>query len=284
MDEPTPTPLELKLAHLLARRRANSTLRTLTVNHPRQTDFSSNDFLSLASNKDLKKAYLQELEKEDLPIGSGGSRLLDGNSTYAEDLERDVARFHGARAGLLFNSGFDANAGFFACVPQPGDVILYDALIHASVHDGMRLSRASSTIPFAHNCIIDLRAKLTAFLSQDLGARLRSGEAHVFVAVEAVYSMDGDIAPLQGIVEAVEEVLPKGCGYVVLDEAHATGVLGPQGRGLVCALGLEQRVFARLHTFGKAVGCNGGTSSPYLFPLLQTLSSRIYRKTIVQLA
>jgi 8-amino-7-oxononanoate synthase len=258
------SPLELKLSHLLSRRLANSTLRTLKLPTPDQIDFSSNDFLSLSSNKKLKASYLQELDTADLPLGSGGSRLLDGNSTYAETLERDIATFHAARAGLLFNSGFDANAGFFACVPQPGDVVVYDALIHASVHDGMRLSRAASTIPFDHNCLVGLRRRLTALLEQeehDLGKRLRQGKAHVFVAVEAVYSMDGDITPLRGIVDAVEKVLPKGCGYVVVDEAHATGVLGPQGKGLVSALGLESKVFARLHTFGKALGCNGGMYS-----------------------
>lgn len=268
MDEATP--LELQLAQLLSRRRANSTLRTLTLPTPNQTDFSSNDFLSLSSNKVIKQAYLQELEKQDLPLGSGGSRLLDGNSLYAETLEKDIATFHNAKAGLLFNSGFDANAGFFACVPQPGDIILYDALIHASVHDGMRLSRAASTIPFAHNCLRSLRSQLTALLSQsehDLGERLRQGKAHVFVAVEAVYSMDGDVAPLRGIVEVVEEVLPRGTGYVVVDEAHATGVLGPMGRGLVCEEGLEGRVFARLHTFGKGVGCNGGMCLSSIFSL-----------------
>jgi 8-amino-7-oxononanoate synthase len=268
------SPLELKLSHLLSRRLANSTLRTLKLPTPEQIDFSSNDFLSLSSNKELKDSYLQELKTVSLPLGSGGSRLLDGNSAYAETLERDIATFHGAKAGLLFNSGFDANAGFFACVPQPGDVVVYDALIHASVHDGMRLSRAALTVLFDHNCLVDLRKRLTALLDQeefDLGKRLRQGNAHVFVAVEAVYSMDGDIAPLRGIVDVVEEVLPRGCGYVVVDEAHATGVLGPQGRGLVCALGLETRVFARLHTFGKALGCNGGMYSHSNYSYFPTL-------------
>ncbi|KAF2645358.1 PLP-dependent transferase [Massarina eburnea CBS 473.64] len=251
------TPLERKLHDLLDRRRANSTLRNLTLNS-HKVDFSSNDFLSLSTNPSLKEAYVEELRRADLPIGSGGSRLLDGNSTYAENLEKEIAEFHGAESGLLFNSGFDANAGFFACVPQKGDVVVYDELIHASVHDGMKLSRAGRTITFKHNCVVHLQSVLNGlFQEESLGKRLRAGKNHVFIAVEAIYSMDGDLAPLRSIVETVEQTLPEGTGYIVVDEAHATGVLGPQGRGLVSQLGLEDRIFARLHTFGKALACNG---------------------------
>ncbi|KAF2688258.1 PLP-dependent transferase [Lentithecium fluviatile CBS 122367] len=288
-DQPPLTPLETKLKHLLTQRHTNSTLRTLTLTSPSQADFSSNDFLSLSTNSSLKSSFLQELHRADLPLGSGGSRLLDGNSHYAERLERDVASFHGAEAGLLFTSGFDANAGFFACVPQRGDVVVFDALVHASVHDGMRLSRSAKTIPFEHNSVADLRRVLTSLVEgEELGAGRagREGKAHVFVAVEAVYSMDGDVAPLREIVDTVEDVLGDGKGggggYVVVDEAHATGVLGPGGRGLVCALGLERRVFARLHTFGKALAGNGAIilTSPtlrtyllnYARPLIYTTS------------
>lgn len=252
------TPLERSLRNLLDARRTNSTLRNLTLNSDK-VDFSSNDFLSLSKSSALKTAYLEELQLADLPIGSGGSRLLDGNSTYAEKLEDEVAAFHGAESGLLFNSGFDANAGFFACVPQKGDVVVYDELIHASVHDGMRLSRAAKTVPFKHNSVQDLKEVLEGMVEKDGETkRLKTRQNHVFVAVEAVYSMDGDLAPLRSIVATVEETLPKGRGYIIVDEAHATGVLGPQGRGLVSQLGLERRVFARLHTFGKAMACNGG--------------------------
>ncbi|PSN61823.1 PLP-dependent transferase [Corynespora cassiicola Philippines] len=251
---PSPSPLESKLNTHLTRRAATSTLRTLTL--PTQTtDFSSNDFLTLSRSPLLKSAFLGELSASGLPLGSGGSRLLDGNSRYAEALEEEISSFHGAEAGLLFNSGFDANAGFFACVPQGGDVVVFDELVHASVHDGMRLSRAAGRVPFRHNDVGDLRAVLGRLVREVEG--LREGKCHVIVAVEAVYSMDGDVVPLKEVVEAVEELLPDGRGYVVIDEAHSTGVLGPQGRGLVCELGLEKRVFARLHTFGKALACNG---------------------------
>ncbi|KAF3044062.1 hypothetical protein E8E12_008611 [Didymella heteroderae] len=238
------------MQYLLDERQKKSTLRNLTLPKPGQTDFSSNDFLSLSTNLRLKEAYVTELRASNLPLGSGGSRLLDGNSTYAESLERDVASFHGAEAGLLWNSGFDANAGFFSCVPQPGDVIIFDELVHASVHDGMRLSRAAQTVPFVHNSVADLRRVLQ-------GVAELPSTCNVFIAVESIYSMDGDVAPLQMIVNTVNETLGAERGHVIVDEAHSTGVLGFEGRGLVCELGLEKEVFARLHTFGKALAGNG---------------------------
>ena len=248
--------LEQTLRRLLDRRRTHSTLRNLTLPQPDQIDFSSNDFLSLSTSPLLKSAYLDELQKASLPLGSGGSRLLDGNSAYAEELEHEIAAFHGAETGLLFNSGFDANTGFFSSVPQRGDVIVYDELVHASVHDGMKLSRAGSTMSFQHNCVADLRRVLLELRDSHVG--VQEGVAVVFVAVESIYSMDGDVAPLQDIVDAAEDILGSNRAYIVVDEAHSTGVLGPQGRGLVSHLGLEKRIFARLHTFGKALSANGG--------------------------
>jgi 8-amino-7-oxononanoate synthase len=266
--------LDRQLHDLLDRRASNSTLRKLTLPRKNQVDFSSNDFLSLSTSQQLKAAFLDELLHTGLPQGSGGSRLLDGNSEYAEALEREIARFHGAEAGLLFNSGFDANAGFFACVPQSGDVIVYDELVHASVHDGMRLSRASKIIPFKHNSVDDLMAVLKGLEAEDAEQR------NIVVAVESIYSMDGDVAPLKEIVAAVEEVVGIEKSYIVVDEAHSTGVLGPQGRGLVCDLGLERRIFARLHTFGKALASNGGaSSSSFLFPAQTRLTAHTSHHT-----
>lgn len=159
-----------------------------------------------------------------------------------------MAKFHGSEAGLLFNSGFEANTGLFACVPQPGDVVVYDDLIHASVHDGMRLSRAT-TVSFQHNSVSSLRTVL-----RDLATRKE--KPNIFVAVEGVYSMDGDVAPLREIVQCVKQETQK--GYVIVDEAHSTGIFGERGRGLVSELGLENDIWARVHTFGKAMGCSGG--------------------------
>ncbi|CAK7211727.1 hypothetical protein SCUCBS95973_001217 [Sporothrix curviconia] len=239
----------------LEARAHKSALRALTVVPPASVDFSSNDFLSLATSAALHSAFLGNLRQCPPRLGSGGSRLLDGNSDYATALEAAIASFHGANTGLLFNSGFDANAGFFACVPQPGDVVVYDAAIHASVHEGLRLSRAGVRASFAHNNAGDLERVLARVVAAD--GLVKNGQRSVFVAVESLYSMDGDVAPLQAIVEVVERVLPAGNGKIVVDEAHSTGVYGEQGRGVVCSLGLETRCFARLHTFGKALACNG---------------------------
>ncbi|KAK3062361.1 hypothetical protein LTR53_019408, partial [Teratosphaeriaceae sp. CCFEE 6253] len=124
--------LEATLARTLNARRFQSTIRQLTTVPPDSVDFSSNDFLSLATNPELRTAFLSELHRGPSQTGSGGSRLLDGNSAYAESLEHQIARFHHAPAALLCNSGFDANVGLFSCLPQPGDVVVYDAAIHAS--------------------------------------------------------------------------------------------------------------------------------------------------------
>lgn len=251
-----PEPLNDAMTTLLTKRKQNSALRALTTTPAHSTDFSSNDFLSLTTSPTLKQAYLDELATSPaFRFGSGGSRLLDGNSAYAEQLEKDIAAFHGAEDGLLFNSGFDANAGFFACVPQSGDVVLFDEFIHASVHEGMRLSRAGARISFSHNSVTDLKLKLEELVKRD--ERVRDGRRNVFVAIEGLYSMDGDLAPVVGIVEVVERLLGSS-GLVVVDEAHSNGIYGFQGRGIVSRLGMEKRIFARLHTFGKGLACNGG--------------------------
>jgi 8-amino-7-oxononanoate synthase len=271
-------------AQLLNRRQSRNQLRRLTTVPLGSVDFSSNAYLSLSSQPAVQGAFLARLQEamgSPSLLGSGGSRLLDGNSSYAESLERTIAAFHRAPAGLLFNSAMDANVGLFACVPQPGDVVVYDELIHASVHDGMRLSRAARRIPFAHSQVWEressspaetsegtpvgksLEAVLQSLLESPDGALFQFGERNVFVAVEGVYSMDGDVAPLAEIVKCVESRLPNGNGYIIVDEAHSTGIFGDRGRGLVCELGLEDRVWARVLGFGKAMGCAGGEYYPW---------------------
>ncbi|EED81622.1 predicted protein [Postia placenta Mad-698-R] len=219
-------------------------------------DFSSNDYLSLASSPDLRARFLRKLSTAPAVLGSGGSRLLVNGSAHAA-LEARLARFFDAPAALLFNSGFDANVGLFSSVPQPGDALVFDEHIHASVHDGMRGSRVAPALqrPFAHNSVEALRDVLLQLLQENPG--FRTGKSSVFLAVETLYSMDGTIVPLTEMVETMEELFPRGNGYVIVDEAHATGVYGPEGRGLVALLGLERRVFARLHTFGKALAGTG---------------------------
>ncbi|UNI15990.1 8-amino-7-oxononanoate synthase [Purpureocillium takamizusanense] len=263
-------------ASLLARRGTQGRLRRLTLPSPGSVDFSSNSYLSLSSDAAVQASYLERLGRAchqgHFSLGSGGSRLLDGNTPVAEALEREIAAFHGAPAALLFNSGFEANTGLFSCAPQKGDVVLFDELIHASVHDGMRLSRARR-VPFRHNCVRggddgrdgssstglkSLDDLLTELTSGEQGIQnVKTGRSNVFVAVESVYSMDGDLAPLKDIVECVEKRLHHGNGYIIVDEAHSTGWIGGRGRGLVSHLGLESRVWARVHTFGKAMGCAG---------------------------
>jgi len=244
---------------LLEKRQANNGRRRLTLAPAGSVDFSSNDFLSFSHSDTLRKAYLEEFKKaSQLPLGSGGSRLLDGNSSYAETIEEDIAAFHNAPTGLLFNSGFDANAGLFSCIPNTGDIILYDEFIHASVHEGMRLSRAGKCWSFKHNSIRDFEAKLKRLIDDE---NIRAGTKNVFVAVETVYSMDGDVAPVVKILDLIDQYLPKRNGHLIVDEAHSTGVYGDAGRGVICHLGVEDRIFARLHTFGKALSCGGGRSS-----------------------
>ncbi|OAX34596.1 PLP-dependent transferase [Rhizopogon vinicolor AM-OR11-026] len=251
--------LNEKLAAALSSREKRHIRRRLPVStsavHP-STDFTSNDYLSLATSLTLRAAFQSALSAAPQILGSGGSRLLVPTPLHAA-LENRLEIFFGAEKALLFNSGFDANVAFFSAIPQPGDVVLYDEHIHASVHDGMATSRIdpSSRIKFPHNSVAALKRSLRKLLHEQ--DDLRDGKASAFVAVESLYSMDGTFAPLHEIVQCVEEMLPRGNGYVIVDEAHATGIYGPQGRGMVAALGLEGRVLARLHTFGKALAGSG---------------------------
>jgi 8-amino-7-oxononanoate synthase len=227
------------LEERLNKRIVTNSLRSLSL--PSGIDLSSNDYLGLARSAALKTLIDKRFgEQESYYNGSTGSRLLSGNSELAEELERKIATFHGAEAGLLFNSGYDANIGLFSCIAQRHDTILYDELCHASIIDGICLSHATS-YKFAHNNI------------QDLEAKLSRAPGNVFIAIESVYSMDGGISPLEELCVLAK----KYDANLIVDEAHATGVIGEQGKGLVNALQLEHYVFARMHTFGKAVGVHG---------------------------
>ncbi|EAW08756.1 aminotransferase class I/II-fold pyridoxal phosphate-dependent enzyme [Aspergillus clavatus NRRL 1] len=255
--DPSPKSLRDSLRQALHRREAKSSRRRLTVLPQSSVDFSSNDFLSLSTSTIFRERFLELLHQAPplYPFASGGSRLLDGNSTYAEDLERSIADFHGAPSGLLFNSGFDANVGVFSCIPQPGDLIVFDELIHASAREGMRLSRAGKRTPFSHSCPRSLEEVLRAQIAEN--PLIQDGSRNVFIAIESIYSMDGDIAPIEDFVGVVDRLLPQRNGYFIVDEAHATGVFGPRGAGIVQALGLEKRMFIRVHTFGKALASHG---------------------------
>ena len=224
----------------LQERNENNSLRSLILNE-NLIDFSSNDYLGLSQSEKAKQTIADYfLEIKDYKLGSTGSRLLSGNSAFAEELEKEIAFFHQAEAGLLFNSGYDANLGLFSCVPQKGDTIICDEHIHACIIDGARLSLANR-YTFVHN---DLKS---------LENKLQNSKGNIFIAVESIYSMDGDAAPLTEIAALARKYKAN----LIVDEAHATGIFGKNGQGLIQHLGLENEVFARVITFGKALGCHG---------------------------
>lgn len=228
---------EEHLQKKLDERKVTGTYRTLKPESA-LIDFCSNDYLGLSRSPVLKQKTDEEIKR--LPFitnGSTGSRLISGNLNYTESLEKDIADFHHGAAGLLFNSGYDANLGLFSSVPQRGDTIVTDELIHASIIDGSRLSFANK-YTFRHN---DL---------QSLEDKLKQVKGNCYVAIESIYSMDGDSAPVAEIIKLTKQYN----AYLIVDEAHAIGIYK---KGLVCNLGLEQKVFARIVTFGKGLGCHG---------------------------
>ena len=240
---------EVRLRRSLEERSAAESLRSLSIGR-NLIDFCSNDYLGFSRSQILKdKIREEELRHVEQRIGSTGSRLISGNSDYYESLERNIADFHGAASGLIFNSGYDANLGVFSSVPQRNDVILYDQLVHASIRDGIRLSHARA-FSFDHNKSEALERRLKL---QSNEVNPSDAERSVYVAVESVYSMDGDCAPLAEMVE----VCRRYGANLIVDEAHATGVFGRQGEGIAVELGLENEIFARVHTFGKALGSHG---------------------------
>lgn len=224
----------------LLTRESQGIFRRLKTNAP-FIDFCSNDYLGLARSPALRQLITQETEQaSDYLLGATGSRLLAGNHELHEELEIQLALFHRAEAALLFNSGYVANLGFFSAVPQRGDTIFYDAASHASIKEGIRLSVAKA-YSFQHNSL------------EDLARKFRHAAGNCYVVVESVYSMDGDQAPLT---ELATFCAQRGA-YLVVDEAHANGLFGENGAGLVVAKNLTERVFARIVTFGKALGSHG---------------------------
>ena len=210
---------------------------------PQGVDFCSNDYLGLVHDDRLRDRIAALAEERRVPQGATGSRLISGNHPEVEALERQLAGFYRCEAALVFTSGFAANLGLMASLGGVVTALLCDRLLHASAIDGGRLSGARRVI-FAHNDMLDLKARLQALGSGEIAA----------IVVETLYSMEGDIAPLDEIVALAQDH----DAAVVVDEAHANGVLGPGGRGGVAAAGLEQKVLARVVTFGKALGLQGG--------------------------
>jgi 8-amino-7-oxononanoate synthase len=239
------TGAENRMTEKLQERIASHSFRKLIPADPSLIDFCSNDYLGLAHSEELLREVEMEWKKlksahANQLIGSGGSRLLAGDSVYATDLEKELAEFYRSESFLIFNSGYSANLALFSCIPRRGDTIIFDDLIHASVRDGIHMSYAKSR-SFRHNDLVELEDQL------------KKAEGEVFVAAESVYSMDGDECPLAEMVALCE----KYNASLILDEAHSNGLYGENGEGIAIAAGLHDRIFARLYTFGKAAGCHG---------------------------
>ncbi|WP_339650986.1 pyridoxal phosphate-dependent aminotransferase family protein [uncultured Salegentibacter sp.] len=236
--------LPLKLAKSLEKRKDENALRSLKRN-AQLIDFSSNDYLGLASSAKVYNGAHQILEQNNLlRNGATGSRLLSGNHKIYDLAENFLAEFHKTEAALIFNSGYDANIGFFSSVPKRGDFIFYDELVHASIRDGISMSNAKA-YKFRHNNIEDLKTRLDKLSQPE--------NSEIYIVTESVFSMDGDLAPLRELAAISEDFK----AFLVVDEAHATGIFGENGEGLVQEEGIQDKVFARLNTFGKAPGCHG---------------------------
>lgn len=206
-------------------------------------DFASNDYLGLAHDQAIGAAVAAAIARG-VPAGSGGSRLLRGNAPEHEALEAKAAALFGSEAALFMANGFVANVALLAALPGPDDLIVADALIHASAHDGMKLSRAAHVLA-RHN-------DPQAFADAIAHWRAKGGRGRPWIAVETLYSMDGDVAP----VDALAEIAAQHEAMLILDEAHATAVHGPGGRGLAAHLEGRPGVIA-LHTCGKGLGVEG---------------------------
>lgn len=206
-------------------------------------DFTSNDYLALANSPRLKAAVAAAIDCG-VPVGAGGSRLLRGNHAEHEALETEAAEFFGTERVLYFGSGYAANAALFSTLPQRDDIIIHDALIHASAHEGIAASKAQA-LAVRHNDV-------DAFANALRQWRSAGGTGHPWIAVESLYSMDGDRAPLAELAELADHH----DGFLVIDEAHATGVFGRGGRGFSAELEGRENVVV-LHTCGKALGSSG---------------------------
>ncbi|PKB42952.1 8-amino-7-oxononanoate synthase [Cellulophaga sp. RHA19] len=239
--------LPQKLQKKLEERQQNMSLRTLPV-FKQLVDFSSNDYLGFSGNAIIFNATHQYLINHNfLKNGATGSRLLSGNHNLYDELESKLALFHQSKAAIVYNSGYDANIGFFSCVPQRGDLVFYDEYIHASIRDGIAMSNAKS-YKFKHNSLSDLEK-----LVERHSAIIKDDETATYVVTESVFSMDGDSPNLKEMALFCKEYKL----FFVVDEAHAVGVFSDLGQGLVQELQLVDLVFARIITFGKALGCHG---------------------------
>lgn len=244
---------EFFLETKLAKRKEDNSLRELKIPPAGMIDFCSNDYLGVVKNR-----LIDSIQRTSIfASGSTGSRLLTGNSLFTEETENNIASFHDAEAALIFNSGFDANLGLLSSIAGKGDTIIYDQYVHASLRDGIRLSLAEG-LSFRHNDPADLENKL------------KKAVGNKFVISESLFSMDGDFCPLVELVALSE----KYGAHLVIDEAHSNGIIGEKGAGLVQLFEMQKRVFARIHTFGKACGVHGAA----------VLGSKVLRSFLINFA
>ena len=222
--------MDQKLIEKLNKRIEEGTYRSLS-SFEGYIDFFSNDYLGASSLK---------INTRLSSFGSTGSRLISGSNNETVSCESSLADFFNVEKALVYNSGYDANIGLFSSVPQKGDTVIYDEYIHASIRDGIRLS-LSQSYSFKHNNLKDLKRKLSI------------SKGSIYVSIESLYSMEGDFSPIKEIALLCKDFN----AYLIVDEAHAVGLFGNQGKGLVDELELNQFVFARLVTFGKAFGHHG---------------------------
>ncbi len=237
-----PKPLQQKLNL----RKEQNAFRELPTQYKR-VDFASNDYLGFAQSQIIFNNTHRFLVDNSMTInGATGSRLISGNHTLYQTAEEFIARFHQSETALIFNSGYDANVGFFSSVPQRNDIIFYDELCHASIRDGILMSNAKS-YKFQHNNFDNLESKISKL--QTPNSKFRT----IYIVTESVFSMDGDSPNLEELSNLCEKY---NC-YLVVDEAHALGIFGDQGQGFVQSQKLQDKVFARIITFGKGLGCHG---------------------------
>ncbi|WP_026714344.1 aminotransferase class I/II-fold pyridoxal phosphate-dependent enzyme [Flavobacterium daejeonense] len=229
-------------------------------------DFASNDYLGFSKSESIFNAVHQYLLANNFTQnGATGSRLISGNHSVYQEAENYIAQFHQSESALIFNSGYDANVGFFSSVLQKGDLILYDELCHASIRDGIQLSNAKS-YKFKHNDFEDLERLILRFKKNEItpdevqqqsithpDSYRDSQLTTIYIVTESVFSMDGDCPNIEELIAVSEKY---NC-YLVFDEAHALGVFGINGSGLVQQFALQEKVFARIMTFGKGLGCHG---------------------------
>ncbi len=230
------------LSSKLDSRKQQNAFRQLPLQNNNLVDFTSNDYLGFSKSVTIFNETHDFLKVHNFKQnGATGSRLISGNHSLYEQTENFIAEFHKSETALIFNSGYDANVGFFSSVPQKGDLILYDELCHASIRDGILLSNARS-YKFAHNDYEDLERLIS-----------KNPDTIIYIVTESVFSMDGDSPHLEELIRISNKY---NC-YPVIDEAHALGVFDKNGEGLVQQYNLQDKFFARIVTFGKGLGCHG---------------------------